>query len=371
MFRKIQGQDHALQILNTAIKNERIAQAYLFHGPPGVGKFTSALYFGMALNCLSKSEFRPCGVCASCRKLLRYDHPDLIYLFPTPNLKMTVEGEIRDKDNLALYEAYIRNKQESPWQEFRFNAGVEIRKESVSMLIRRLEISIFEATWRVCLIEDCEMMNTATANAFLKTLEEPPERTVLLLTTSRLSMVLPTILSRCQPLFFKPLARSVVEGVLHDQFEYDTTTARAAARIAGGNIEAAFRIAAESSAALRELAFELVRMAYQERELDFLNIAAGNRDILNAETIGTLINYVCHTVSDIAILPTNPDEITNVDKRDALEAMQPLNLSYVEDAADFLVFCEELKRRLKGNVNPALVFTNMYLRAQKLLTGRD
>jgi DNA polymerase-3 subunit delta' len=94
----------------------------------------------------------------------------------------------------------------------------------------------------------------ATANAFLKTLEEPPLRTVLLLTTSRLSMVLPTILSRCQPLYFKPLARSWVENILHDQFEYDTTTARSASRIAGGNLEAALKVASENSAILRELA---------------------------------------------------------------------------------------------------------------------
>ncbi len=371
MFRKIQGQEHALQILNAAITNDRVAQAYLFHGPPGVGKFTSAHYFGMALNCLSKSEFRPCGVCSSCRKMARFDHPDLIYLFPTPNLQMTVEGEIKSKDNLELYEGYIRNKQETPWREFRFNSGVEIRKESVLMLIRRLEISIYEASWRVCIIEDCEMMNTATANAFLKTLEEPPERTVLLLTTSRLSMVLPTILSRCQPLYFKPLARNVVENILHDTFEYDTPIARTASRIAGGNLESALKVAAESSAALRELAFEIVSMASAERELDFIGIAANNRDILNAETVTTLINYVNHSISDLAILDSNPEDITNVDKRPELEAMVISNPNFGEEALDYMVFCEELKRKLKGNVNPGLVFTNLFLRTQKLFTGRD
>jgi len=86
MFRNIKGQAGALKILKLALENNRVAQAYLFHGSDGVGKFTTALYFGMALNCLSKSEFRPCGVCASCRKFMALDHPDLIYLFPTPNL---------------------------------------------------------------------------------------------------------------------------------------------------------------------------------------------------------------------------------------------------------------------------------------------
>jgi len=150
-------------------------------------------------------------------------------------------------------------------------------------------------------------------------------------------MVLPTILSRCQPLYFKPLARSWVENILHDQFEYDTTTARSASRIAGGNLEAALKVASENSAILRELAFEIVKMAYHKKELEFLGISANNRDLMNAETIATLINYVSHTVSDITILATNPDDITNVDKRSDLESMVIGNPYFSEDALEFLI----------------------------------
>jgi len=64
MFRKIKGQSQVIDLLSSAIVNNRISQAYLFHGGDGVGKFITALYFGMALNCLSSREYRPCGVCA-------------------------------------------------------------------------------------------------------------------------------------------------------------------------------------------------------------------------------------------------------------------------------------------------------------------
>jgi len=196
MFRNIKGQDHALQILKMAMDNDRIAQAYLFHGADGVGKFTTALYFGMALNCLSLSEFRPCGVCNSCRKFLAFEHPDFIYLFPTPNLQLTVDGEIKSPEGLRQYEAYIKNKIEAPWQDYYFSSSIEIRMESVSMLIKRLDFSIYEANWRVCIIEEADQMNIPTANAFLKTLEEPPRQTVIILVTNRLSMLLPTIRRR-------------------------------------------------------------------------------------------------------------------------------------------------------------------------------
>ena len=110
MFRNIKGQAGALKILKLALENNRVAQAYLFHGSDGVGKFTTALYFGMALNCLSKSEFRPCGVCASCRKFMALDHPDLIYLFPTPNLGLNLDGEITKSEFIPEYAGYIATR---------------------------------------------------------------------------------------------------------------------------------------------------------------------------------------------------------------------------------------------------------------------
>ena len=93
MFSKIKGQDKAISILKRAIVNDKIANSYLFFGPDGVGKFTTALYFGMALNCHSTLEKRPCGLCPSCRKFLSYSHPDMIYVFPTSKLDISLEGE--------------------------------------------------------------------------------------------------------------------------------------------------------------------------------------------------------------------------------------------------------------------------------------
>ncbi|MCD4651742.1 MAG: DNA polymerase III subunit delta', partial [Candidatus Cloacimonetes bacterium] len=96
LFSKIRGQQKAIKILEHALETGKCAQSYLFYGPAGTGKFTTALYFGMALNCLDESEARPCGVCLSCRKLINFSHPDFIFVFPSPNLEMTPEGDVKN-----------------------------------------------------------------------------------------------------------------------------------------------------------------------------------------------------------------------------------------------------------------------------------
>ena len=358
MFKNILGQDHALQILHSAIEHDRVSQAYLFHGPEGVGKFTTALYFGMALNCLAKSEFRPCGVCNSCRRLLNLDHPDFIYLFPTLNLRMTDEGEIRD--NLDSYEAYIQNKKDSPWLQFHFNRATEIRRESVAFLIKRLSLSIFDANYRICLIENADMMNIQTSNAFLKILEEPPARTVMLLTTSRLSSLLPTILSRCQPIYFRPLSQSVTESLLRNKLEYDEPTARAAARIGSGNFKTAVQVAEGSSQGLRDLAFQIMELAMGDKELDFVNLIDSLKDQLNAESAKNLLSYMGFLVNDIAVLRSNPEEITNIDKLDELKKLARDDDIFIEDVLKFLGLLEDFQRKIAGKVNLRLLMMNCF-----------
>jgi len=369
MFRQIQGQDHAIQILKTAIEHDRVAQAYLFHGPDGVGKFITALYFGMALNCLSKSEYRPCGVCTSCRKLLNFDHPDFIYLFPTPNLQMSVDGEIKDKESLASYQAYIQNKKATPWQQFRFNKATEIRKESVMMLIRRLDLSIYEANYRICIIEEADTMNIQTANAFLKTLEEPPRNTVMILTTSRLSNLLPTIVSRCQPVYFKPLTRSVTENLLRERFDYDLPTSRGTARIAGGNFETAVTVAEGSSLGLRDTAFKMMSLAKDDRELEYLNLLESIKEATNPESIRHLFGYLGFIANDLAVLRSNPEEITNVDRIEELNQLARVDDELAGDVLTFLNILEDYRRKIEGNVNLRLILVNNYYALRDLMRG--
>jgi DNA polymerase-3 subunit delta' len=363
MFRKIKGQQQVVDLLQKAIDQERIASAYLFHGGDGVGKFMTALYFGMAVNCLSSSQYRPCGVCSSCHKFLFFEHPDFNYVFPTVNLKLSSDGEIKDSEALKQYEAYIKNKIESPWQDFFFSGSTEIRKESISMLIKRLELSIHEGQYRVVIIENADMMNVQTANSFLKTLEEPPPNTLIILTTERLPKVLPTIISRCQPVYFKPLSQSVIQEIIFDQYQVDSVLAKSAARICGGNLKTALRIVQDSGISTRDKAFSLFQMAYEEQDLEYLNHINSHKEASDA--VRDLISYLGIIANDLAIINFGEEAITNLDKAEFLRDMAHEDIT--DRIPDYLLLLDSFTRKLEGNVNPSMIQINLFLATKRLL----
>jgi DNA polymerase-3 subunit delta' len=371
MFRNIKGQNSALQALRLAMDNNRIAQAYLFHGIDGVGKFTTALYFGMALNCFSISEFRPCGKCTSCRKFLALDHPDLLYIFPSPNLGLTLDGEITKTDYIKEYEGYIGNKVATPWEDFNFSSKLMIRRESMSWLIKRLSYSNFEAAYRICIIEDVDMMNTETSNAFLKTLEEPPDSTVIILLTNNLAQLLPTVVSRCQAIHFQPVSPSMIESVLRDSFHTPLEQARIASHIADGSVKRAIHLVHNDSSELREQAFEVFQMAYQGKDLTHYKSLQANIKNLNAEKAIEIIRHLCLAAGDLNFVTDMPEQIVNIDKREILSQARH-KLAHLDEASfnarilDYALLMEDYIRKLRGNVNLQLVLLNLYLQLKRL-----
>lgn len=371
MFRQIIGQNHAIGLLQNAIVNDRVAQAYLFHGSDGSGKFISALYFGMALNCFSAGEFRPCGVCSSCRKFLNFDHPDFIYIFPTPNLKLGSNAEIKDSKAADEYGQYLKNKTNTPWNEFYFSTSTEIRKESIQMLQSKLSFSIHEASYRICIIENAEMMNVKTANAFLKTLEEPPARTVILLTSERISMLLPTIISRCQAIYFNPLSRRDIQYILESNFDVSASSAKLAAIMANGNVKDAIRTANEDISGHRNLALDLLEMAFNGQKLDFFQLITKQKEIFNAAYITDLFNHLIIVINDLVLYSYHRESVINIDRHEFFEKICIRRPNIEEEAYKVLIKIEDYKQKLQGHVNSTLILLNTFLDLIRLVGTED
>jgi DNA polymerase III subunit delta' len=194
-FGEIYGHEKAIAILKNAMANNRIAHAYLFYGMEGIGKRTAAAVFARALNC--EGEAPPCDACASCRKAQRQNHPDIITI--------TAEGQF-------------------------------IKIGAVKELQEQMKFRPREGRRRVFIIPEADRMNTAAANAFLKTLEEPTAGNILLLTTSRPHALPMTILSRCQHLRFTPLPRREVTRFLREKEALDQDAASVLAASSRGSI---------------------------------------------------------------------------------------------------------------------------------------
>ncbi len=193
LFDGLIGQPHAARLLTAALARKRPRHAYLFAGPPGSGKRTAALKFGAALCCRKDG----CGSCSTCRKAARGTHPDIAVIEP---------------------------------------AGSQIMVDQIREVNRTLNMRPHESRARVFIIGDAGALNAAGANAFLKSLEEPPPFVFFLLLASRPREVLPTIVSRCQIIRFSRAPASDVESYLFDKYQVSAPKAEAFARVSGGNL---------------------------------------------------------------------------------------------------------------------------------------
>lgn len=368
MFRKIIGQDKALAILINAIKNERIASSYLFYGPDGVGKFTTALYFGMAINCLSISETRPCGICNSCLKFLEFSHPDFIYVFPTPKLDITENGEIKASKVLEEYNQFLTNKKKTPWREFFFSGPLGIRIDSIRYIEHKISLSANEANRKIYIIEDAHEMTTQAANAFLKTLEEPPADTIIILTTSKPNSLLPTIISRCQQIQFQPIPHSLIETWLKDVKFLSEAEARICGCIANGSLEKALRLAEDTDVHSRRMTDDLIDMIIRKDDLSFLNMIGQFRS-KSQSLLGEIISHLIIWISDVLYYHTYPQEIINLDKPETLKKLYQLCPQIVDLAPETIFYLEDIKKKLENYVNPELVIIDIYHKLTKLFQG--
>src|SRR3972149_10929022 len=204
-FAEITGQDRAINILKRSIANDHIAHSYLFHGPDGAGKKCVAISFAMAMNC-TEAEGDACGQCTSCRKISSGIHPDFTLL----------DGE-----------------------------SGEIKISAIRDVINSMVYKPLEAKKRVVIVNGAERFNISSSNAFLKTLEEPPADTVIILISSSPDMLLQTILSRCQKVSFSQIPPHIITGILMDKVGIEEDQAEFVAHMSDGSPGKAISLSSE------------------------------------------------------------------------------------------------------------------------------
>jgi DNA polymerase III subunit delta' len=200
-FNAIQGQDRAVHNLKQSLKRDKLHHAYLFSGPEGVGKKMAALELIKALNCDRPGPDGGCDHCPSCLKLEKQIHPDFIHLKPE---------------------------------------GVNIRIEQIRNLSQRLAFGPALSRSRLCLLDMASDLNEPAANAFLKTLEEPPLGTFFVLLVQDPGDLLPTLVSRCITIAFNPLPLSLVTEKLIKDKGLSPEEAKSLSLVSGGSLGKAY-----------------------------------------------------------------------------------------------------------------------------------
>lgn len=236
-FASIPGHVALKQTLVQAIRKNHVAHAQLFAGAPGSAAFSMAWAFIQYMYCDQPTPEDSCGVCASCQKVGKWSHPDLTVLFPTAGGK-----KISSDQYLPVWRTFTDQKPFASLPDWLLAAEFKqgnIPVEEARQLMSKLSLKSYEGRYKIVLIWSAESLHTATANALLKLLEEPPEQTLFFLVTFEPDKILPTILSRTQRIQVAPFRDQDIEQYLINTAFVPKSKAEEVAFLAHGDLQVA------------------------------------------------------------------------------------------------------------------------------------
>ncbi len=370
-------QERVVQTLRRALTQERVAHAYLLHGPDGVGKRAVAYEMARALQCPEQAA-EACDACPTCRKTRRMVHPDVHVNLPHP----WSQEKDRDEEDMGKR---IRRLGDNPYAAIDYvrrpsladpsetsNQQVYYRIDQVRQdIIQPMSLARGEGAYKVNVLIDAEKMREEAANTFLKLLEEPPPQTVFLLTTNRPEQLLPTILSRCQQLRFDPLLPETIEQALVDRENMAPDEASMLSRMADGSYSRALELA-ENDALMtsRELVLDYFRAAYTQK-VESLDSCIQELKSQGRERVKSVLRLMLRWMRDLLLYRTMGEEapLVNVDQKEAVARF--CNNLPDADLEGMVTLVEEAMELAERNVRVALVLTALAQGLARAMRGQE
>ncbi len=356
-LRPVYGNEELQRRLAAAFASQRLPQSLLFVGPTGAGKQRLALWLGSLVLCETPDAGQPCGRCRSCRLADDLQHPDLHWFFPLPSPKgSSTPVKRREMLESARHEA-LAARRESPIQPTGADRAAALFLPIVDEIRSRATRRPAMARGAVFVIGDADRMvpqasSPEAANAFLKLLEEPPEDTVFILTSSRPGLLLDTVRSRVTSLRVPAAGTAETADFLVREAGVERDRAEALARRSGGIIGAALRLAEEPDDPRAE-AVRFVRAALSDRPARRWEVAAALGPSGARGAFSDLLDSVEAVLRDCITLSTGARAAAvEPDLAGQLESIAPIEPERWISAASRV---ERARTAALGNGNPQAI----------------
>lgn len=359
LWQQVIGQERVVEALQRTIARDRVAHAYLFYGPDGVGKRAVALAMAQALLC---EQVVPCGACTACRKVQRMLHPDVHVLMAQPTDARTDDVAARlqrlAEEPYAAIDFVRRSSLDDPSKTSNKQAFYSVARMNEEVR-RTMSFKPVEGRYKIAILTDADLLRTEAANAFLKLLEEPAPQTVFILTTSRPDRLLPTIISRCQRLRFDLLMAEEIAQALIDRKGMAPEQAQMLARMADGSYSRALDLREnESLLESRELVLTFFRQAYAQN-IDQLADRIEQMKRLGREQVKSVLQLMLSWMRDLLVFRVMGADapLVNVDQRQAIQRF----CEHVPqaDLEGMVLLVEEAIDLVERNVHLNLVLTTL------------
>ena len=311
-FTDIIGQEQIKEHLRNAISTNKVSHAYIINGERSSGKEFIARVFAMALQC-EKGEVEPCGECHSCKQALSHNQPDIIYV-----------------------------SHEKPG-----TIGVEDIRTQIN---GDIDVKPYSSPRKIYIMNEGEKMTVQAQNALLKTLEEPPEYAVILILTTQVEALLPTILSRCVVLNMKPVSDALVKKYLMEELAVPDYKANICVAFARGNIGKAKLLA--SSEEFEKVKDEAITLVKYINDMEINEIVKAIKKISEYKfDVNDYLDILSVWYRDVLLFKATKDVNSLIFKEEIQQIMRVSDRSTYEGIETIVNALQQAKRRLEANVN--------------------
>ena len=372
------GLEREKSILQRAIISNRIAQSYLFYGNEGVGKKAMALEFAKTINCqnpiINGNKIYACDKCTSCIEMNNLTHPNLHLIYSIPAGKSSDSKSDNpysklDEKQITEIQEELKIFSEDKYHKFMILGSHNIKIDQIRDVKRKISLSSGAAGKSFIIIFNAEEMTREAANGFLKTLEEPTENTHIILIVQQREMLLNTILSRTQQIYFEDLTIDEIKNGLVERYQIDEQKAKLIAVLSNGSFTSANNYVKNQFTDLRSELVDILRKALKKGAYKFELLNKIDRIIKENDSkqiISALLLFELWLRDAYSYIKTNSeDKIINLDQLEPIRKFASYYLTF--DYFKAIELIENSIISIKKNVNIQLILVNLYLNLRRLV----